>query len=59
MRASPYDLTSWGREPVRIETSEGRRTYEIEQRALAAKAVPLRQALVAALKGALGLTENR
>jgi hypothetical protein len=25
MRASPYDLSAWGREPVRIETAEGRR----------------------------------
>jgi hypothetical protein len=49
MRASPYDLGAWGREPVRIETAEGRRAYETEQRALAAKAAPLRQALVAAL----------
>ena len=35
MRASPYDLTDWGREPVRIETAEGRRIYETEQRRLA------------------------
>lgn len=55
MRASPYDLTAWGREPVRIETAEGRRAYEVEQRALAAKAVPLRQALVAGLEKTLGL----
>lgn len=53
MRASPYDLTAWGREPIRIETPEGRRVYEMEQRALAAKAVPLRQALVSAIERAL------
>ncbi len=49
MRASPYDLGAWGREPIRIETAEGRRLYETEQRQLAVKAVPLRERLIAAL----------
>ncbi len=49
MRASPYDLAAWGREPVKIETPEGRRQYEMEQRALAEKAAPLRQRLIGAL----------
>ena len=49
MRASPYDLSAWGREPVRIETAEGRREYEIEQRALAEKSIGLRQRLIDAL----------
>ena len=47
MRASPYDLSEWGREPVRIETAEGRRIYEIEQRRLAEMAAPLRERLIA------------
>jgi hypothetical protein len=50
MRASPYDLSDWGRPPVRIETAEGRRIYEIEQRRLAAEAVPLRERLIAGLR---------
>lgn len=50
MRASPYDLTAWGREPVRIETPEGRRTYEIEQRRLAEKAASLRERLITGLE---------
>ena len=50
MRASPYDLTAWGREPVRIEAAEGRRDYETEQRRLALKAVPLRERLIAGLE---------
>lgn len=50
MRASPYDLTMWDREPVRIETAEGRRLYEIEQRRLAAAAMPLRGRLIEALR---------
>lgn len=49
MRASPYDLAAWGREPVRIETAEGRRVYEIEQRRLAEKAAPLRERLIEGL----------
>jgi len=49
MRASPYDLSEWCREPVRIETPEGRRIYEEEQKRLAASAVPLRARLIAVL----------
>lgn len=47
MRASPYDLSAWDREPVRIETPEGRREYETEQKRLAAAAAPLRERLIA------------
>jgi hypothetical protein len=50
MRASPYDLSAWGREPVCIETPEGRREYEIEQRRLASKARLLRERLIEVLK---------
>jgi hypothetical protein len=42
MRASPYDLSSHGYTPVRIETSEGRAEYEKCQREFAARATPLR-----------------
>jgi hypothetical protein len=57
MRASPYDLTAWGREPIRIETPEGRRVYETEQRRLATKAAPLRERLIEGI--GLVLTEAR
>lgn len=50
MRASPYDLTPWQREPVCIETSEGRRIYENEQRRLATIAHPLRERLIEVLR---------
>ncbi|SKA99260.1 hypothetical protein SAMN02745166_02883 [Prosthecobacter debontii] len=51
MRASPYDLRHLGYEALCIETEEGRQRYEQEQRALAAKATPLREELhMAALK---------
>jgi len=53
MRASPYDLTNWNREPVRIETAEGRRIYEDEQKRLAAMARPLRERLIGALRRTL------
>ena len=45
MRASPYDLAHLGYQPVLIETAAGRSQYEQEQRALAAKAEPVRQRL--------------
>jgi hypothetical protein len=53
MRASPYDLTEWGRQPVRIETPEGRRIYEEEQKRLAAATAPLRARLIAVLSRTL------
>ncbi len=54
MRASPYDLSAYGFEPVRIETPEGRREYEREQARLAAKSGTFRQRLIDALDFALG-----
>ena len=54
MRASPYDLRAWGREPICIETAAGRRIYEIEQRRLALLAVPLRSRLISALQTIIG-----
>lgn len=49
MRASPYDLSPWGYEPVRIETPAGRARYEQEQKQLAARAIPLRESLITSL----------
>ncbi|WP_432494557.1 3-methyladenine DNA glycosylase [Kineococcus gypseus] len=46
MRASPYDVTSLGHEPVPIETPEGKAQYVRAQRAFAERADPLRAALV-------------
>jgi hypothetical protein len=53
MRASPYDLEQYGYEPVRIETVEGRRAYEAEQRELALRAEPLRGRLIEFLRKVL------
>ncbi len=46
MRASPYDLSSFGYTAVRIETPEGRAEYEKYQRGFAEQACPLRQRLL-------------
>jgi hypothetical protein len=47
MRASPYDCTSLGLNPLAIETSEGRADYERLQRDFAERSVPLRARLLA------------
>lgn len=47
MRASPYDLSALGFEPIPIETVEGRAEYEGHQRAFAARSEPLRSELLA------------
>lgn len=49
MRASPYDLSAWKVAPVKIETPEGRREYEAEQRNLADAARELREKLIGRL----------
>lgn len=53
MRASPYDVSGYGLEAVPIETAEGRRVYEMEQRRLAEKASPLRRRLVSLIRRTL------
>ncbi|MEM6820453.1 MAG: 3-methyladenine DNA glycosylase [Verrucomicrobiota bacterium] len=50
MQASPYDLREWGFHPVYIETQEGKREYEIQQRDLAARGTPIRQQLLQSLE---------
>jgi hypothetical protein len=46
MRASPYDLTALGFQPVRIETPSGRAEYVRRQALLAERAAVVRQALL-------------
>jgi hypothetical protein len=48
MRASPYDLSELGYEPIPIETAAGRAAYVALQREFAERAWPLRQALITA-----------
>ncbi|ACB74091.1 3-methyladenine DNA glycosylase [Opitutus terrae] len=47
MRASPYDLSTLGFEPIAIETAAGRADYERQQRAFTARGEPLRERLIA------------
>ncbi len=47
MRASPYDFSALGHDPVRIETSDGKAEYAAAQRGFAERAAPVRAALLA------------
>jgi hypothetical protein len=51
MRASPYDLSAYGYEPVQIETPQGRSTYAALQRGFAEEAAALRERLLLAARG--------
>ncbi len=55
MRASPYDLSELGYEPVRVETPEGKRQYVEAQRAFAHRASGLRERLLKIIDGAFHL----
>ncbi len=46
MRASPYDLSTLGYPPVRVETAEGKAEYVAAQRDFAGRGAPLRQRLI-------------
>lgn len=54
MRASPYDVTDLGLEPIPVETAEGKAAYVQEQRRLAGLAEPLRERLLTHVSGLLG-----
>ena len=56
MQASPYDCTSLGYSPVKIETAEGRLEYEDRQRALSESAKPIRAELITRLERLLNLS---
>ncbi|WP_286689280.1 MULTISPECIES: 3-methyladenine DNA glycosylase [unclassified Aeromicrobium] len=47
MQASPYDVGSYGLDPIPVEVADGRAEYVRRQRDLAARAEPLRRALLA------------
>lgn len=54
MRASPYDLSRLGYEPIKIETAEGKRQYIEAQRSFAGRSAPLRERLIAECDRLLG-----
>jgi hypothetical protein len=49
MEASPYDVTGFGLDPIRVETPEGRREYVERQRRLMDTTAPLRAQLLETL----------
>ncbi|GAA0410598.1 hypothetical protein Acor_14320 [Acrocarpospora corrugata] len=53
MRASPYDLSHHGYQPIEIETPAGRIEYAAAQRDFANRAAPLRQRLLSACRDLL------
>jgi hypothetical protein len=55
MRASPYDLSAYGLEPIRIETRAGKDEYVAAQRELMENAEPLRARLIDEYRGLLAL----
>ncbi|AWB88483.1 3-methyladenine DNA glycosylase [Homoserinimonas hongtaonis] len=54
MAASPYDATTWGAEPVAIETPEGKAEYVRRQREFAQRGNALRDRIVAAVTAGVG-----
>ncbi|GAB1694012.1 3-methyladenine DNA glycosylase [Krasilnikovia sp. M28-CT-15] len=62
MQASPYDLSSYGQPPVKIETPEGKAEYVARQREFARRAAALRARLIRVCEELLGpglAEENR
>ncbi len=53
MRASPYDVTNLGLDPIPVETADGKAVYVQEQRRLARLAEPLSERLLAHLASLL------
>ena len=53
MRASPYDLSGYGFEPVKVETRPGRDEYVELQRGLYRRGRPVRERLLAVYAGLL------
>ncbi len=58
MRAAPYDLSAYGVEPIPIETPDGRREYAVQQRAIAARAAPIRARLIDAYRALVCAVER-
>jgi hypothetical protein len=56
MRASPYDLSGLGHEPVRIETAAGKQEYAAAQRQFADRGAPLRRRLIAECRRLLAVS---
>ncbi len=58
MRASPYDLASYGYSPIRIETADGRAEYAEAQRHIYQQARPVREQLLTVYRELLANTSK-
>nr|WP_253181929.1 3-methyladenine DNA glycosylase [Cellulosimicrobium cellulans] len=58
MRASPYDVSSYGLAPIAVETAEGKAEYVRHQRAFAARGAALRRELLAVCERLLGASSS-
>lgn len=54
MQASPYDVRSFGLEPIRIETEEGRLEYVKKQMEIYELSMPIRRRLISELERVIG-----
>lgn len=54
MQASPYDVRSFGLEPIRIETEDGRLEYAKKQMEIYQLSVPIRNRLISELERLIG-----
>lgn len=54
MKASPYDLSEFGLEPIKIETESGRTEYREAQEAIFKKGIPVREKLIKEYEMLLG-----
>ena len=54
MQASPYDVCSFGLEPIRIETEEGRLEYVKKQMEIYELSMPIRNRLISELERVIG-----
>ncbi len=55
MRASPYDLSSLGFAPIKIETADGKREYEARQKEFNRRSSPIRTRLIETCASVLDL----
>lgn len=59
MRASPYDLTTYGNfVPIKVETSQGRLEYQKAQRDIYERALPLRAELMRRLNNVISICQE-
>lgn len=58
MKASPYDLTKYGYEPIKIETDEGRKKYRQEQKQIWEKGKEIRNELINLYQSLFGALTN-